>query len=77
MKTSLKLLAALALTGFSFSASAQGTKPMPKAGKTETTKTEETTETKKEEKTVAARGTKMAHHGGRMHHTKTTTKSKM
>ena len=76
MKNPLKLLAALTLTGSSFSASAQGTKPMPKEEKTET-KSEETMETKKEVKTATAKGTKMAHHGGKTHHTKMAAKTKM
>ena len=76
MKNSLKLVAALALTGFCFSASAQGTKPMPKEGKMES-KSEEKMETKKEEKMETAKGTKMMHHGGKMHHTKMAAKSKM
>ncbi len=82
MSNSLKLVAALALTGFCFSANAQGTKPAVKDAKMET-KTEEKMETKtmemKEEK-MEAKGGKKMHHGKMMHKTTTTKmapKSKM
>ena len=80
MKNSLKFAAALALTGFCFSANAQGTKPMVKDAKTET-KTEEKMETKKmemKEEKMEAKGPKTMHHGKTAHHTtKMATKTKM
>ena len=80
MKHSLKFAAALALTGFCFSANAQGTKPMVKDAKMET-KTEEKMETKKmemKEDKMEAKGHKTMHHGKMAHHTtKMATKTKM
>ncbi len=76
MKNALKIAAAIALTGFSFAANAQATKPM-KNGKVES-KTEEKTESKKtelKEEKMEAKGDKMHH--GKMHSTKTATKAKM
>ena len=79
MNNTLKIAAALALTGFCFSANAQGTKPVVKDAKMET-KTEEKMETKKmemKEDKMEAKGGKM-HHGKTMHRsTKTMTKAKM
>ena len=79
MNNTLKLAAAFALTGFCFSANAQGTKPMVKDAKMET-KTEEKMETKKmemKEDKMEAKGGKM-HHGKMVHHTtKVTKKAKM
>ena len=76
MKNTCKLVAVLVLTGFSFAANAQGTKPMAKGGKMET-KSEEKMETKKEEKMETAKGSKMAPHVGKMHSGKMAPKSKM
>ena len=80
MKNFLKIAAALALTGFCFSANAQGTKPVVKDAKMET-KTEEKMETKKmemKEDKMEAKGHKTMHHGKMMHHTtKMATKTKM
>ena len=80
MNNTLKLAAAFALTGFCFSANAQGTKPMVKDAKMET-KTEEKMETKKmemKEDKMEAKGGKKMHHGKMTHHsTKMTTKAKM
>ena len=76
MKNTLKVAAAIALTGFCFAANAQTTKPM-KDGKMES-KTEEKMESKKtemKEDKMEAKGGKMHH--GKMHSTKTTTKAKM
>jgi hypothetical protein len=77
MKNTLKVAAALALTGFCFAANAQTTKPM-KDGKMET-KAEEKMEAKKEEKmeskSMEMKENKMHH--GKMHHAKMTTKTKM
>ena len=76
MKNTLKVAAAIALTGFCFAANAQTTKPM-KDGKMES-KPEEKMETKKmemKEDKMEAKGGKMHH--GKMHSTKTTTKAKM
>ena len=72
MKNALKVAAAIALTGFSFAANAQATKPM-KDGKVES-KTESKKTELKEEK-MEAKGDKMHH--GKMHSTKTATKAKM
>jgi|GEM_PF-6507786 len=72
MNNTLKLAAAFALTGFCFSANAQGTKPMEKDAKMETKKME-----MKEEK-MEAKGGKKMNHGKMMHHsTKMATKAKM
>lgn len=76
MKNTLKVAAALALTGFCFAANAQTTTPM-KDGKMET-KTEEKMESKKmemKENKMEAKHGKMHH--GKMHSTKMTTKTKM
>ena len=75
MKNTVKLAAALFLTGFCFAANAQGTKPMMKDGKMES-KSEEKMETKKEEKMENGKSTKMMHHG-KMHHGKMGMKHKM
>ncbi len=75
MNNTLKLAAALALTGFAFSANAQGTKPMAKDAKTEE-KMETPKQEAKEDKMMAKSGKKM-HHGKMAHHTKMAAKSKM
>ena len=75
MKNTLKVAAALTLTGFCFAANAQTTKPM-KTGKMET-KTEEKMESKKmemKEDKMEAKTGRMPH--GKMHSTKT-MKAKM
>ena len=76
MTSTLKLAAAFALTGFCFSANAQGTKPVSKTENMET-KSEMKAETKKETTMQHAKGTKMVHHGSKMAHSKTVTKAKM
>lgn len=76
MKNTLKLVAALALTGLCFHVNAQTAKPMTKDPKMEA-KSEEKMETPKEEKMENTKGGKMRKHGGTMHHAKTAPKSKM
>ena len=76
MKNALKVIAAIALTGFCFAANAQTAKPA-KNGKMES-KTEEKMETKKmemKEEKMEAKGGETHH--GKMHSTKATTKAKM
>ena len=75
MKNTLKLVAALVLTGICYGANAQATKPMAKEGKMES-KSEEKMESKKEEKMEMSKGSK-THHAGKMHSAKTVTKTKM
>ena len=72
MKNTLKLVAALALTGMCYGANAQDTKPATKME----AKTDGTMEAKKVEKTTT-KHTKTMHHGTKMHTAKTVTKTKM
>lgn len=76
MKNTLKLVAALALTGLCFHANAQTAKPMAKDAKMEA-KSEEKMESPKEEKMENTKGAKMMKHGATTHHTKMASKSKM
>lgn len=77
MKNTLKLVAALALTGLCFQATAQTAKPTAKGTKMES-KSEEKMETPKEEKMENGKENKSMKHGGGMHHAKKTgAKSKM
>lgn len=69
MKTTLSLLAALALTGFGTRVNAQGTKPAPKS--------EENMETKKEEAVENSKSGKPRPHRAKMPHGKMAPKNKM